>query len=117
MPSNPNARFAPGVTSTDMRNYLIKKYLEQRFINSGRPMVRETMCICRINKERKIKNTGQSYNNTSRPNAVYLSSMLSNTPLKGRITYGNANTARPVLFNGGMEGQPGGIPAVLKNIF
>ena len=71
------------------------------------------LCNCtqfRSNKEK------QGYNDPSVSQNIRYAQTLT-TSLGGRTMFGNFNKPRVILFNGGAEGQPGGMAKPLRNKF
>ena len=70
-------------------------------------------CQCIQEKVAQIK-TG--YNNPTQTQANRISQAITGT-LGGRTTFGNFNRPAVLTYLGGIEGQPGGIPRLLRNKF
>lgn len=118
-----NHRFTPGNqgSNTELRRFMARHVLETYQHNhDGDPQSNTVQSACDSTfrcgqfSANKLK---QGYNDPSQTTADRISSMANLVSSKGRVTFGNANTPRPIMFNGGAEGQPGGSPAPLRNRF
>jgi len=70
-------------------------------------------CQCFVDKYNLAK---QGYNDPTQTNNMRISQMLTNN-LNGRIVFGDRGVARAINYLGGIEGQPGGMPRILRNKF
>lgn len=96
------------------RNYFVagkrahlKRLLEYQSINP------DYFCQCFKEKYNLAK---QGFNDPSQTNNMRIAQMLTNN-LNGRIVFGDRGVARAINYLGGIEGQPGGMPRVLRNKF
>lgn len=70
-------------------------------------------CQCFVDKYNLAK---QGFNDPMISNNMRIAQMLSRNS-RGRITFGDLGVARAINNLGGIEGQPGGMPRVLRNKF
>ena len=60
--------------------------------------------------------TKQGFNDPMISNNIRIAQMLSRNS-RGRITFGDLGQNRAINYLGGIEGQPGGMPRILRNKF
>ena len=83
--------------------------LESKIVG-GNP---DYFCECFKDKVNRMK---QGYNDPMQTNSERISQLTTNS-LGGRTTFGNFNVPAKITYLGGIEGQPGGIPRILRNTF
>lgn len=94
-----------------MRQYLKNEYLSEQYQLNKYTTLGE--CGCPQFKSNSIQ---QGYVTPNQSNAMRISQIVNST-LGGRIRFGNLNG--PIQLNdvGGIEGQMGGLPKPLRNVF
>ena len=70
-------------------------------------------CECFQDKVIRVK---QGYNDPTESNIIRVAHLLDRSTLGGRTTFGNPNIP-PLIYLGGAEGQPGGLPRPPRNKF
>lgn len=118
-----NNRFTPG-NKGNLRAFIDKEYIRQYYryfnitqtfnnINNADNITQSTLCGC---IPPQANNTKQGWNDPSQTQNRRISQALTGT-LGGRTTFGNFNKPVTINYLGGWEGQPGGLPKPLRNIF
>ena len=87
---------------------LLKREYFRHYYNRTMDDDYETKCTCLQNESTKIQPPTQSQN-------IRISNILTAQHLGGRTTFGSIALVQERL--GGREGQPGGLPRILKNRF
>ena len=118
-----NHRFTPG-NKGNLRSFINKAFIKQYYqsfntsqtfdnINNVDEITESTLCGCIPQKFNTIK---QGWNDISQTENNRIAQTLTRT-LGGRITYGNFYKPVTTNYLGGWEGQPGGLPRPLRNMF
>ncbi len=118
-----NNRFTPG-NKGNLRSLINKSFLIQYYrqfniaqtydnINNADDITQATLCECIPPRVNTIK---QGWNDPSQTENNRISQIVTGT-LGGKTTYGNFNKPITLNYLGGWEGQPGGIPRLLRNKF
>jgi hypothetical protein len=100
-------RFTPGNKSGVKLTTLIKNIGLCNNCN----LFQDCQCI-----QQKVNQIKTGYNNPTQTQANRVSQAITGT-LGGRTTFGNLGVAANLTFLGGIEGQPGGSPRLLRNKF
>ena len=100
------------MSSISSNNANIRKILEYntRYPLGGYP---DYFCECFQDKVIRVK---QGYNDPTESNIIRVAHLLDRSTLGGRTTFGNPNIP-PLIYLGGAEGQPGGLPRPPRNKF
>jgi len=107
-----NNRFTPG-NKSNLRLLINAEFIRQYYRANSDDISQSTLCTCIPQQANNIK---QGYNDSSQTKNFRISQAITGN-LGGRTTFGNLY--KPVTLNylGGWEGQPGGSPRPLRNIF
>lgn len=118
-----NNRFTPG-SKANLRLFLTAAFIRQYYkafndtqtfdnINNSDDITQGTLCSCIPARANPIK---QGWNDPSQTQNLRVARAITGT-LGGRTTFGNFNRPVVLTYLDGWEGQPGGAPRPLRNIF